>query len=155
MSTPDKQIPPERQTIYYVGMALTGLGGLLFISTFFTAAANFGDFSNFEEKAQSQMFCAVSGMVLMIAGGLVMSIGANGWAGSGLVLDPKKARKDLEPWSHMRGGVIQDVLSEVEVVRKLEERLEPPEPQIKVRCRKCSALNDESAKFCNQCGSAV
>jgi hypothetical protein len=28
-------------------------------------------------------------------------------------------------------------------------------PQSKVRCHKCQALNDEHAKFCNQCGAAV
>jgi ribosomal protein L40E len=37
----------------------------------------------------------------------------------------------------------------------MEERLEAPPPQIKVRCRRCQALNDEAAKFCNQCGAAI
>jgi len=155
MNTPNKQIPPERKALYYGGMALTGIGFLLFISVFFTGAANFGNFDNLEGRAQSEMFRAIIGMVLMMAGGIMMNIGAKGWAGSGVVLDPEKARKDVEPWSRMGGGVVQDALSEVDVVKKIEGRLESPEPQVKVRCRKCQALNDETAKFCNQCASAL
>jgi RNA polymerase subunit RPABC4/transcription elongation factor Spt4 len=83
------------------------------------------------------------------------SVGAKGWAGSGVVLDPETARKDVEPWSRMGGGVLQDALSEVQVVKKIEDRLDSPKPQVKVRCRKCQTLNDEPAKFCNQCGSAI
>jgi len=30
-----------------------------------------------------------------------------------------------------------------------------PTAEVKVRCQKCHALNDESAKFCNQCGAAL
>jgi RNA polymerase subunit RPABC4/transcription elongation factor Spt4 len=100
------------------------------------------------------MFRVITGMVLMMAGGM-KHVGAKGWAGSGIVLDPEKARKDVEPWSRMGGGVEQDALSEVEVVKKIEDRLDSPAPQVKVRCRKCQTLNDETAKFCNQCGSSI
>jgi rRNA maturation endonuclease Nob1 len=55
----------------------------------------------------------------------------------------------------MGGGILQDALSEVEVAKKAEELLHAPVPQIKLRCQKCQALNDEHAKFCNQCGSAI
>ena len=71
------------------------------------------------------------------------------------MLDPERAREDLEPWSHMGGGMVQDALSEVNVVKKLEDRLDGGAPQVKVRCRACQALNDEAAKFCNQCGAAL
>ena len=30
-----------------------------------------------------------------------------------------------------------------------------PDPRTAVRCRQCLAPNDETAKFCNQCGSAI
>jgi hypothetical protein len=85
----------------------------------------------------------------------MMNVAARGLAGSGVVLDPEQARKDLEPWSRMSGGMVQDALSEVEVVTKIVDRLESPEPRIKVRCQKCQALNDETAKYCDQCGSAI
>jgi rRNA maturation endonuclease Nob1 len=55
----------------------------------------------------------------------------------------------------MGGGVVQDALSEVNVVKKLEEGIGNPQPQVKVRCQKCQGLNDETAKFCNQCGAAI
>jgi hypothetical protein len=155
MKTPQKQIPPERKALYYGGMALLVTGLLLFLSTFITGAANFGNFDNFEGRVQSEMFRAIGGLVLMMGGGFMMNIGAKGWAGSGVVLDPKKAREDVEPWSRMAGGVAQDALSEIEVVKKIEDRLDAPPPQIRIRCKKCQALNEELSKFCNQCGSAI
>jgi hypothetical protein len=35
-----------------------------------------------------------------------------------------------------------------------EEGSGPPQ-QVKVRCRTCQALNDETASFCNRCGSRI
>jgi hypothetical protein len=150
-----RQISPERKAIYYGGMAVAGLGLLLFLSTFVTFLLNFGNFNNFENRVMSEGLRAVGGMVLMVIGAGMINVGARGLAGSGVVLDPERARKDVEPWSRMAGGMADDVLSEVGVVKKLGEKLEPTEAKVKVRCRKCQALNDEVAKFCNQCGSAV
>jgi hypothetical protein len=158
MDTLKKQIPPQRKALYYGGMALIGIGVLLFLSTFVTFLANFGNFDNvdnFNAQAKSEGFRALGGMLLMIIGGFMANVGAKGWAGSGLVLDPEKGREDLEPWSRMGGGIVQDALSEVEVVKKIAGRVDSPEPPVKVRCQKCQTLNDESAKFCNQCGSAI
>ncbi|MGQ9591016.1 MAG: hypothetical protein ACUVYA_12050 [Planctomycetota bacterium] len=114
---------------------------------------------------------AVAGMVLAMAGGIIAAVGAKGLAGSGVILDPEQARKDVEPWSRMAGGVADDALSEVDVVKKLAESLdrtsgrpaEAPDgrepaatgPPVKVRCRSCRALNDEDARFCDQCGAEI
>jgi hypothetical protein len=155
MTTPNRQIPPGRKGLYYVGIALVCVGLLLFLSTFVTFIAHFGNFDDFVDRAKSEGFRAFGGMFLMIIGGIMSNVGAKGWAGSGFLLDPEKARKDVEPWSRMGGGVIQDALSEVGVVKKLEDRLDSPEPQVKVRCGKCQALNDETAKFCSQCGAVI
>jgi hypothetical protein len=155
MSDPRNEIPPERKTLYYAGMGVAGLGFLLFLSTFFTSALNFGNFDHFEERARSEGLRAITGMVLIIVGMFLLKVGAKGWAGSGVILDPKKAREEVEPWSRMAGGMAQDALSEIEVVKKVEEHLSAPPPQVKIRCQKCQALNEESAKFCNQCGSAL
>jgi hypothetical protein len=103
---------------------------------------------------RNMMIRALGGMGLMVLGGLLMRVGAAGWAGAGVVLNPEQARKDLEPWARMGGGVLQDALSEVDLVRKAEERLDAP-PPVKIRCRKCQALSDETARFCSQCGSAL
>ena len=50
---------------------------------------------------------------------------------------------------------LQDALSEVNIVKKLEEHLDAPPAQVKVRCRQCQTLNDETSKFCNQCGAEL
>jgi hypothetical protein len=172
MNAPRKKITPERKAMYYGGMALIAIGILLFVSTFFTGPDIGGRNDpqpgepNFWERAQERheefgrgmkttIIRALLGMGLMVVGSILMNVGARGAAGSGLVLDPEKARQDLEPWSRMGGGVVQDALSEVKVVKKLEEGMGNPQPQVKVRCQKCQGLNDEAAKFCNQCGAAI
>ena len=76
MGTPKKQIPPERKALYYGGMALIGVGLLLFLSTFVTFMANFGNFDNFEDQAKSEGFRAFGGIVLMMIGGFLMMVGA-------------------------------------------------------------------------------
>jgi len=155
MNAPKRKIPPERQTLYYVGMGLTLLGVISFFSVFITSAMNFGNFQDFDGQVQSAAFRAVGGMILMMIGTACSNIAAKGLAGSGIVLDPEQARKDVEPWSRMTGGVLQDALSEVDVVNKVVDQLQPAEQQIKVRCRSCKALNDENAKFCDQCGESL
>ena len=55
----------------------------------------------------------------------------------------------MKPWSKMAGGMTQDALGEIEVVNKLTDKLSmPSQPHVKVRCKKCQALNDETDKFC-------
>lgn len=152
------QISPERKWIYYTGLTLTVLGLLSFLSTFVTFAMHFGDFSNFEDNARSEMGRAVLGMVLMIVGGVVTGIGARGPAGSGLLLDPERASRDLEPFARMSGRLKDAEFSEMHTLRETIEglggrtRQEEAGPAVKVRCRGCQALNDEEDKFCGQCG---
>jgi hypothetical protein len=157
---PNRDISPERKTLYYAGMGCTGLGMLLFLSVFVSGCMNFGNFENFEGNAKSSMARGIGGMALMMAGGFLMNLGRHGPAGSGVVLDPRRMRKDLEPWNRAAGGMTSDALDEIDLAKKLEKKLDepaapPPAPVVKVRCRACSALNDEHAKFCNQCGGAA
>jgi hypothetical protein len=174
MNAPGSPIPPRRKALYYGGLALIVAGSLLFVSSFFGRTGpevggrddpKPGD-PDFWERAQARheefrrgmnasMVRALLGMGLALAGGVLMTVGARGAAGSGLLLDPARAREDLKPWSRLGGGVVQDALSEVNVVKKMEEGAGRPPPQVKVRCQKCQALNDEAARFCNQCGSAI
>ena len=131
-------------------MAVSALGLLLFVSVFFTFMDDFGNFDNFEGRAKNHMTRSIGGMGLLIAGGFMIRLGRRGAAGSGLVLDPEQAREDLEPWSRMGGGMVNDALEEVDVLQDLKG-----EDKIKVRCRSCKALNDEGAKFCDQCGAEM
>ncbi|MBI5834520.1 MAG: zinc ribbon domain-containing protein [Armatimonadetes bacterium] len=122
---PNRQVSPERKKLYRAGQVLCVVGVLLF------------------------MLGGGRGIFLVMIGMGLMAVGAQGLAGSGLVLDPEQARADLEPWSRMTGGMVNDALSEVELVQK------PAEPQVTVRCQQCHALNDEDAKFCKQCGQPL
>lgn len=145
-----KQISEQRKTAYYVGAILMGIGFLLFISVFFTAAMHFGDFDNFEGQARSFMFRAVSGMLMIIAGGIIRGIGARGLAGSGVVLDPEQAREELEPYSRMAGGMVKDVLDEANI--NLGGK---PERVVMIKCPACGKLNEEDSKFCQECGQKI
>jgi hypothetical protein len=154
MAEPKRTISPERQAAYYIGMGLTAVGLLLFLSTFFSAATHTGDFSSFEAQTQSMAIRAISGMVLMMVGGITMGIGRAGPAGAGVILNPQQARRDLEPWNRAAGGMLEDTLSESTTVQHIAGQASSA-PEVKVRCSSCKALNDEDAKFCKSCGMAI
>ena len=107
-----RQIPPERRAIFYIGRIVSFIGFLSFLSTFLSFAAHFGDFTNFAERGRSMMLRAVIGMVMLVAGGLLSGVGKAGLAGSGITLDTEQARRDVEPWSRMAGGVLKDAMDE-------------------------------------------
>ncbi|NQZ56827.1 MAG: zinc ribbon domain-containing protein [Lentisphaeraceae bacterium] len=146
-----KKISDERKAAYYIGMGISILGFILFISNFFIAASNFGNFNNFESRGQAMMFRAIGGMVLIIIGQVIASIGAKGLAGSGIKLDPEQARKDLEPYSRMAGGMVKDALEEADINLGggRSERI------IMIKCRGCSKLNEEDSKFCQECAAPI
>lgn len=146
-----RRISEERKAAYYVGTGLIILGGILFVSTFFTFAARFGDSSNFESDARSNITRAVAGMVLIILGGIVKRIGARGLAGSGVVLDPERARDELEPYTRMAGGMVRDALDEADINLGAGK----PEKVIMVKCPSCGKLNEEDSKFCQECGNRL
>jgi len=146
-----KEISEARKKTYYIGMVLAIIGAITFGSVFVSGILNFGNFSNFETRGKSMAARGFGGMVLIIAGLIVMSIGARGAAGSGLVLDPKKAREDLEPFTRMAGGMVKDALEEADI--KLGKVTS--EKVIMIKCRKCEKLNEEDSKFCQECGQPL
>lgn len=146
-----QKISEERKIAYYIGLGLMVAGGLLFASTFLTFAVGMGDFANMEANASSGMIRALAGMGLLFVGAIVRGIGARGLAGSGAVLDPERAREDLEPYSRMVGGMAQDALDEADI------NLGGGRPQevVRVRCQACRELNEEDARFCKACGKPM
>ncbi len=110
-----RTISSDRKASYYIGVVLMVVGFLTFGSVFVSAIANFGNFDDFTGQAKSAGARAIGGMAMIIIGGILMRIGARGLAGSGVVLDPEKARRDVEPWSRMTGGVVRDALDEAEI----------------------------------------
>lgn len=146
-----KKISEERKAAYYIGMVIIVIGFLTFGSVFVTGMIHFGDFSNFENEAKSSMARAIIGIVLVAVGGIIRGIGARGAAGSGLVLDPEKAREDLEPFTRMGGGMLKDALDEADIHLGKGS----PEKVIMIRCRNCQKLNEEDSKFCQECGKPI
>jgi hypothetical protein len=120
------QISPERKGVYYLGMALIVVGFISFGSTFFSFASQFGhpgrDFGAF---GSSVMLRGVLGVVLIGLGGFLMNIGRAGVAGSGLLLDPERTRRDVEPWSRMAGGVVKDALDAADIKMGSQKSGEP------------------------------
>jgi hypothetical protein len=64
-----------------------------------------------------------------------------------------KAIPKLEQLLNDRDGLVRRTAEEA--LAAIKEREGNPNPQGKVRCGKCRALNDEASKFCNQCGAAM
>jgi hypothetical protein len=145
-----QRISDERKIAYYLGTALMVLGGLLFASVFVSFAMHFGDFSNFESNSKSMMLRAFGGMGLLVIGGFVRGIGARGVAGSGIMLDPQKAREELEPYSRMAGGMAKDALDEAGIDLSGQR-----EKVVMIKCRSCGKLNEEDSKFCRECGKPL
>jgi hypothetical protein len=112
---PQRNISPERQFAYYFGMILSGIGILLFLSTFVSFLSGFGNSYSLHGSAQSGMGRAFFGIICVAIGQFIMRVGKSGVAGSGLKLDPQEARKDMEPWSRMSGGMLKDTLDEAGV----------------------------------------
>ncbi|MCE5229745.1 zinc ribbon domain-containing protein [bacterium] len=154
------EISEGRKFLYYLGGVIIVIGFLSFFSVFISGAMHFGDFRNFEARGQSMAFRGFGGMFLIIVGAVIRGIGSMGLAGSGVVLDPAQARQDVKPWTKMAGGMVNDAVNEIEVVKDVVENLgehhdEAVREVVKVRCPKCKALNDEDANFCSQCGQAM
>ncbi|MCX6344271.1 MAG: SHOCT domain-containing protein [Armatimonadetes bacterium] len=119
-----KQISEERKAVYYLGMVLMVIGFLTFISVFFSFFSTiFGGINSGSIVMESHglgdlgpigsiFLRAPIGMVMMIIGGVLMGVGSKGLAGSGVILDPEKAREDFEPWTRMAGGMVKDAVDE-------------------------------------------
>ncbi len=137
-----RQISPERKGVYYFGMALIVIGFISFLSTFFSFASQFEHPGrNFEHFGSSVMFRAVIGVLLIGMGGFLMKTGQVGLAGSGIVLDPEKARGDVEPWSRMAGGVIKDALDAADI--KLADQKSAELMSFDEELRRLRQLRDE------------
>lgn len=160
------KISRKRKVTYYIGMAMIIVGFILFISVFFKIGSMmtnrfnpiFSDSYVFDTRS-SFIARPVIGIILIISGSIVMSIGARGAAGSGLVLDPDKAREDLKPFNEAKGAMINDVISNIDVVdtftNHLNKQNDIQKEIIKIKCRNCNTLNDEDAKYCKGCGRHI
>lgn len=139
--------------MYYGGMILTGIGFVLFMIPFFYVFSIFtSDVFNMDMESPFRSFqYGFVGFILIAVGSWLRQLGARGLAGSGVVLDPQRAREDLKPYSKAAGGMLHDALEEVD----LNDPKQQGKELIKVRCQACKTLNDETDKFCSQCGKPL
>jgi hypothetical protein len=117
------------------------IGFLVFISLFL--------FPPFDNPSSAPIRMGVAAL-LLFGGGVVRFIGGAGLAGSGAILDPEQARRDLEPYSRQVGGMLKDTLDEADI-----NLGSSASPIIMIKCRSCSALSHEHARFCQGCGTAL
>lgn len=144
------KISDERKASYYIGMVLIVIGFILFISGFFT----FGSDDMFVQGPSSFIAGPLAGMICIMVGSILRGIGEKGTAGSGLILDPEKAREDLKPHNLAKGKMINDAMENIDIVKNIGKTQEQKEI-IKIRCKNCGGLNDEDAKFCKSCGKEI
>jgi hypothetical protein len=143
-----REISDSRKAAYYIGLGLMVFGGIIFASTF--VVMEFWDFSDFQLQAKFETGVALVGVVLLLVGAITRRIGARGLAGSMVVLDPKRARQDLEPYSRMAGGMLKDALDEAKA------RLAGDSGGvIRIKCPSCGKLNEEDSRFCQRCGKQL
>ena len=156
-----RQISEERKGAYYLGMILVVIGFLIFASNFFSVFSSLGSSHGFGGQpsmggiGKSMMTRAFLGMGFIVVGSFIRRIGARGLAGSGMILNPRQAREDLEPYSRMAGGMVKDALDEADVHLGSSSRNSEPERVIMIKCRECGKLNEEDSKFCQECGQAL
>lgn len=115
---------------------------------------------SFEQRSSGMAKRAFGGFALMFIGGILTTLGRAGLRGSGVILDPHGARDDLKPWSQAAGGMLDDTLNASEFANRAVERIsadndDKPREIVRVRCPNCRTLNDEDAKFCDNCGAAL
>lgn len=153
------KISGSRKALHYFGIVLMILGFIMFFSNFFMGP--FGGSSRFYSFHSNPIsgFASrgIGGFILIAAGAIMMKVGRSGLAGSGVILDPEKAREDLEPWNRSKGGMINDTLEEIDLAKSVVNNLsnKKSESVVKIRCQSCKALNDEDAKFCKECGNPL
>ena len=111
-----KQISENRKAAYYIGMILIVVGFVLFFSVLFEGVSSVSNGPSFGpgglQDSGPNPATALIGMVLVVVGGILRSVGARGLAGSGAILDPEQAKEELEPYSRAAGGMAKDFLEE-------------------------------------------
>jgi hypothetical protein len=146
-----RRISKERKTAYYVGSVVQMLGLMVFFSCFVLVVMGIAAGAKRAETfGIAAAICGVIGFGLIFLGSIIQTVGARGLAGSGVVLNPKRARKELEPYSRQAGGMVKDALDEAGI--SLGGK---PEKIIMIKCRACGKLNEEDSKFCQECGKPM
>jgi hypothetical protein len=135
-----RQVSDGRKVLYYSGIVVSALGMLLFLSNFLIIGGAMNAGASSGPGPGGFMGRALGGMALLVLGQFMRKVGQRGLAGSGLVLDPEQARKDVEPWSRLAGGMVKDGLDEAGFDLGAREKVEL---DFADRLRKLKELHDE------------
>ena len=100
------------KAVLVVGALMVMLGFLTFGSIFVSAATSVETFQDTAGQFRSFGLRAITGIVMIGAGGFLTQAGLLGLAASVVLSDPQQARKKVEPLSRLSGGVLKDVLDE-------------------------------------------
>ena len=141
-----RQVSRGRKAAFYLGYLSMAAG--LALAVLIVAGRwswNWGEVRSTGLLALAAVACVALGLILR-------KIGIRGLAGSLVVLDPPKAREDLEPWSRAAGGLVDAALSEAPALKDIASAAGR---EVKLRCPSCRALNDERDRFCGQCGKPL
>jgi hypothetical protein len=144
------EISNQRKALYYIGIGTIVIGFILFMSSFFGGVE-----PSFSMETPAFFKRGVFGMIFMIVGSVLATIGRAGAAGSGLLLDPDKQREDLKPFNKSKGKMINDVIENIDIVKNIIPPTKEKIEVVKIRCMECGELNDEDAKFCKKCGKLI
>jgi hypothetical protein len=83
-------------------------------------------------------------MIMMVLGKGLMTLGRSGLAGSGLLLEPEMARKDLEPWNRATGGMVKDAFDGAGVdLEKISDKLAGDALPFDEKLRRLHALHQD------------
>ena len=141
-----RQVSPGRKLAFYLGYLCMAGSALITISLVS------GPFESSWSGLRSIAWRAASALGCLVLGLFLRMIGIRGLAGSLVVLDPPRARKDLEPWSRAAGGLLDAAVSEAPALKGLTGAVRT---EVKVRCRSCGALSDEDSRYCGRCGKEL
>lgn len=139
-----------RQLLHYLGMAIQGVGLLMFASLFLNFARRFGDFNDFDRRMQTQATIGFLSMALIVAGKLLCFGVVRGAQYLDRRSDPNHAQPRFTPFTRMKSGTQHDP--------KDDGRLplgRQPETIVLFKCRRCGETSGEKAKFCQACGEKL
>jgi hypothetical protein len=155
MGVPQRQVPLERNVVYYLGLFLILAGIALFVLAFLPTVADYGEWLGLDAQQTSLGLHGLCGVLLAGLGGFLVIIGSRGWAERDSILEPRRAQVDLELWSAAGGGMPRDALAELDLPQTVRDRLDKEEPWLKVKCGRCQSLNHIGAKYCYACSARL
>ena len=155
MGAPRSQVSIERTIVYYLGWFLVPLGITLFVLAFFTSVADFGEWFGMDAQQTSLAVHALGGVLLAGLGGFLVSAGVRGWAERDSILDPRRAPGIGESRSAPSGGIARDAMADLDLPQTVRDRLDKEDLRLKVKCPKCRAVNQVTAKYCYACSARL